>query len=88
MSYQKDGPGPLLRCYLDRIHHPEEIQKRQYEVFDKNKSSKLECSQCKVVVGVPIIYEKENRPAYHMRPGFFKTKKLYQGKKLKEPKHL
>jgi hypothetical protein len=24
MSYQKDGPGPLKCCYIDRIHHPEE----------------------------------------------------------------
>lgn len=86
MSYQKDGPGPLLRCYLDRIHHPEPIQKRQYEVFDKNESLRLECEHCNIVIGVPIIYEKENRPAYHMRPTLFAIKKLYQGKKLKELK--
>ncbi len=76
MSYQKDGPGPLLRCYLDRIHHPETLQKRQYDTFNKNESPKLECSNCNKAIGIPIIYEKENRPAYHMRPGFFSIKKL------------
>lgn len=77
MSYQKDGPGPLIRCYLDRIHHPEQLEKRQYEGFDKKLSQKLECPCCQVVVGSPIIYEKENRPAYHLRPGFFSLKKIY-----------
>src|SRR3989339_547856 len=63
MSYQKDGPGPLLRCYLDRIHHPEILEKRQYEDFHKKTALKLSCPSCLVVIGSPIIYEKENRPA-------------------------
>ena len=79
MSYQKDGPGPLLRCYLDRIHHPAELEQRQRELFDKKKSPKLECSACNTVIGSPIIYEKENRPAYHLRPGFFSLKKVKNG---------
>lgn len=77
MSYQKDGPGPLLRCYLDRIHHPEELSKRQDEPFDKKTAPKLECPHCQTVIGAPMIYEKETRPAYHLRPGFFVLKKLY-----------
>jgi hypothetical protein len=76
MCYQKDGPGPLLRCYIDRIVYPENLAQRQYEVFDKSTASKLECRSCKVVIGSPIIYEKETRPAYHMRPGFFAKKKV------------
>jgi hypothetical protein len=71
MRYQKDGPGPLKRCYLDRIHHPEELEKRQYILFDKNTALHLKCSTCNVAIGTPIVYEKENRPAYHMRAGFF-----------------
>jgi hypothetical protein len=71
MSYQKDGPGPLLRCYLDRIHHPDFLESRQYVEFNKRTASKLICETCKEVIGVPIIYDKENRPAYHMRQGFF-----------------
>jgi len=76
ISYQKDGPGPLLRCYLDRIHHPEELAARQHEPFNKKTSPKLTCTKCNTTIGSPIIYEKENRPAYHMRPGFFTIKKL------------
>lgn len=76
MSYQKDGPGPLLRCYLDRIHHPEYLEKRQYVEFEKKLAEKLECKECKAVIGTPFIYEKEERPAYHMRPGFFAIKKV------------
>jgi hypothetical protein len=82
--YQKDGPGPLLRCYLDRIHYPDEIRNRQF-LSNKNEIPKLECNLCKTLVGVPFIYEKESRLAYHMKTGNFSTKKLYQGKKLKEP---
>lgn len=76
MSYQKDGPGPLKRCYLDRIHHPEELKKRQHLEFDKKTLPKLECPSCQTVIGSPIIYEKESRPAYHLRPGFFSQKKM------------
>lgn len=76
MSYQKDGPGLLMRCYIDRIHHPENLEKRQYLEFDKQLVDKLECNSCNNVVGSPIIYEKENRPAYHMRQGFFISKKV------------
>ncbi|HLB93822.1 MAG TPA: hypothetical protein VJJ81_01110 [Candidatus Babeliales bacterium] len=75
MSYQKDGPGPLLRCYLDRIHHPENLKARQYHDFIKSSAPKLNCEICKIVIGTPIVYEKENRPAYHMRPGFFMVNK-------------
>lgn len=71
ISYQKDGPGPLLRCYLDRIHHPEEIKNRQNEIFNKSTASPLKCTSCDTVIGSAILYEKEDRPAYHLRPGFF-----------------
>lgn len=66
MTYQKDGPGELLRCYLDRIHLPIILQKRQFEYQKGSKNASLECHNCKTVVGTPIIYKPENRPAYHM----------------------
>jgi hypothetical protein len=81
MSYQKDGPGPLLRCYLDRIHYPEALKARQYLEFEKQSAPKLECEHCGIVIGNPIVYEKENRPAYHMRPSFFIHKKMRALKK-------
>lgn len=72
MSYQKDGPGPLLRCYLDRIHHPDSLTNKQYT----QDISNLKCLSCSVVIGTPIIYKKENRPAYNMRNGFFIIEKI------------
>ena len=75
MHYQKDGPGPLLRCYLDRIHEPETLNSRQYLPFDKKTFPQLLCDSCCNLIGFPIIYEKENRPAYHMKPGSFSHRK-------------
>ena len=68
MSYQKDGPGELLRCYLDRIHHPEELKKLQDKEFDLKTADNLACSDCKSVVGIPMIYQFEKRPAFRMIP--------------------
>ena len=76
MSYQKDGPGPLLRCYLDRIHHPAELESRQYSDRATQMSHKLSCGNCNAVLGSPIIYAKEDRLAYHMRPAYFRRKKM------------
>lgn len=60
--YQKDGPGILKRLYLDRIQ-------------DYSSSSNLSCPKCKTVLGVKIIYKKENRPAYRLFVGSV-TKKI------------
>jgi len=57
--YQKDGPGILKRIYLDRI-------------LNNKKSSNnknLVCGKCKTILGVPIIYKKENRPAVGLFSG-------------------
>lgn len=76
MHYQKDGPGPLLRCYLDRIHEPENLHLRQYLNFDKKTFPQLKCDSCSNIIGYPIIYEKENRPTYHMKVGSFSYSKI------------
>ncbi len=68
MSYQKDGPGQLLRCYLDRIHHPEQLKKLQDKEFDVKKAENLACVDCNEVVGVPMLYQFEKRPAFRMIP--------------------
>ncbi len=53
--YQKDGPGNLRRMYADRILEPKiSLSKKD-----------LTCS-CGHLVGVKIIYEKENRPAFRL----------------------
>lgn len=56
--YQKDGPGPLKRMYLDRII-------KAY----KQAGATFKCWNCGHVVGVRYQYEKENRPAYRMFAG-------------------
>lgn len=61
--YQKDGPGLLKRMYFDRIDGL------------STASNKLVCPQCKEVLGIGIIYEKENRPAYRLFVGSI-TKKI------------
>ncbi len=66
MDYQKDGPGRLLRCYLDRIHAPSRLKERQYERFDVRTSPLLKCAYCKSTIGIPMIYASEDRPAYRM----------------------
>jgi hypothetical protein len=52
--YQKDGPGPLKRMYVDRM-------------IDLEPSKpKLVRSECDRELGIEITYAKENRPAYRL----------------------
>jgi uncharacterized CHY-type Zn-finger protein len=55
--YQKDGPGPLKRMYIDRMSdaQPNDI--------------KLVCANCNNELGIRITYAKENRPAYRLFQG-------------------
>lgn len=78
MDYQKDGPGRLLRCYLDRIHEPKELRDRQYEKFDTKKSAHLKCHSCRRKIGIPMIYKLENRPAYQMLSDAFYFETAYR----------
>lgn len=54
-NYQKDGPGNLRRMYVDRICEPAvSISKKDFTCPNGH------------LVGVKIIYEKENRPAFRL----------------------
>lgn len=53
--YQKDGPGHLRRMYIDRMHEP------TVSIGGKN----LSCLNDHVL-GVKIVYEKEDRPAFRL----------------------
>jgi len=53
--YQKDGPGNLRRMYLDRIIDSQVSLTRKDLSCSKNH-----------LLGVKIIYEKENRSAYRL----------------------
>jgi ribosomal protein S27E len=73
LIYQKDGPGPLKRLYLDRIFTPENLA--NFQKFPINKIPNLTCSKCKSVLAVPYIYKKEQRKAYRLFVGAV-TKKI------------
>jgi ribosomal protein S27E len=78
MIYQKDGPGPLWRCYLDRIFAPPELAGLQHQVQHRREMADLTCPGCGKVLGVPDVYEPENRLAYRLRRG--QVKKTVRGK--------
>lgn len=65
--YQKDGPGWLKRCYLNRI-----ISKKKF-----NPLQKLRCCE---VIGIPIKH-KDGRNAFQLVKGKFK--RTYGSPKLK-----
>jgi hypothetical protein len=70
--YQKDGPGWLKRCYLNRIMYPE---KYSFLQKDKNirKSSDMKnlVCDCGEFIGSPMMH-KDGRLAYHLIRGNFK----------------
>jgi hypothetical protein len=72
--YQKDGPGNLLRLYLDRIFAPAEIAQLQNTVFSKKDMPQLRCPQGHLI-GLPMIYEPEQRLAFSLVPGSFGKRK-------------
>jgi hypothetical protein len=71
MTYQKDGPGILKRLYLDRIVSSNNL------ISDKQ----LACQKCKTVLGVQIVYKKEDRPVYRLFAGTI-GKKIVKGSGL------
>ncbi len=54
-NYQKDGPGPLKRIYIDRIRDKKVVWK---------KNAKLTCKNCRRWLGIAGIYERENRKCF------------------------
>lgn len=55
--YQKDGPGPLKRCYTDRV-----FEKENFVLA----SSLAVCKACHFPFGLYIMFQKENRPAIRL----------------------
>lgn len=60
LLYQKDGPGPLKRLYIDRIRAPKELA----HLIEQSPLPPLTCQKCKRLIGVPLLYEPEQRKAY------------------------
>lgn len=75
MWYQKDGVGSLLRCYLNRIHAPTELEKLQNDsnIIDPKNMPNLICPKCKAVLGSPMRY-LDGRLAFRLRPGYIYKK--------------
>lgn len=74
MIYQKDGPGPLKRCYLDRIAWKAGGGVEESRELWKNNP--LQCPHCLVKIGSPMVYKKERRSAISLDPQAFR-KKVY-----------
>ncbi|MDI6785933.1 MAG: hypothetical protein QMD92_04405 [bacterium] len=66
-SYQKDGIGTLKRVYIDRIISEQSII----------PANNLVCPNCKKVLGTPMIYKKENRPALRLILGAITKKVIF-----------
>jgi hypothetical protein len=65
--YQKDGAGPLLRLYVDRL------LASVWEV-SWTINQLLDCPACGEIIGLGYVYCKENRPAYRLFQGALITK--------------
>lgn len=72
--YQKDGPGRLLRLYLDRIFEPQNFPILQSKIRSKTEMPNLKCSKCDTLVGIPMIYKPEKRFAFRLIYGSFVKK--------------
>ncbi|MFA6918963.1 MAG: hypothetical protein WC244_02510 [Patescibacteria group bacterium] len=73
--YQKDGHGALIRLYLDRIFEPRELSKLQFEKTGKKDMPNLKCLRCNSLIGIPMVYEPEQRLAFLLIRGSFVKKK-------------
>ena len=85
LFYQKDGPGWLKRCYLNRILWPEKYAALQHDKRIKTPEDipKLTCSSCKSVIGIPARH-KDGRLAFTLIRGKFKRITLKQSPNTNE----
>ena len=76
LYYQKDGDGPLKRCYLNRIFGPAELEKLQRDVgcLNPSKVPPLVCAGCDTVIGKAISHH-DGRVAFRLRPGYIFKKR-------------
>jgi len=75
LLYQKDGPGSLMRLYLDRIFEPQELSALQTNCKTKSTVPNLTCPSCQQLIATPMVYERENRLAFNLLRGKFSKKK-------------
>ncbi len=70
LTYQKDGPGVLLRLYVDRIEASPYKEQFTEGFEDTKEMTQLVCQnpECGEQIGSPMLYTKdgENRLAYRL----------------------
>jgi len=76
LVYQKDGMGRLLRCYLDRIFAPLELERLQHDVYvrEPRDLQPLVCRACDAILGVPIRHHSGRLGFRLLQGAFFKEK--------------
>jgi hypothetical protein len=70
LRYQKEGSGSLIRIYVKKIIEPGHFKQFKNSKF-KSEIPHLDCTQCLQRIGVAMIYEPGNFPAYRMIKGSF-----------------
>ena len=70
--YQKDGPGIVKRLYVDRIYQSNVYEGLQHRALQH--LPQLLCPHCGEHLGVPIVYQKEQRLAFRLFAGAVTTK--------------
>ena len=74
--YQKDGPGPLKRMYIDRFFSPDKLV--AFQNVPLKKIPLFCCEKCTQVLGVPFLYYKEQRQAFRLFVGAVSKKIIKQ----------
>lgn len=77
MLYQKDGDGQLIRCYLNRIFEPPELERLQRDFTPENLRDMpaLTCVGCSALLGKPFRY-RDGRLAFMLEEGAVRKKRL------------
>lgn len=70
MLYQKDGDGKLMRCYLNRIFAPPDLESLQHnpDIANPADLSLLRCKSCNSIIGYPMRHE-DGRLAFRLSLG-------------------
>lgn len=76
LQYQKDGPGQLLRCYLNRIVAPESLEKLQHDptITEVKDIPNLKCSTCQSLIGTPMRHT-DRRLAFRLHRGAYHSQR-------------
>lgn len=76
LKYQKDGVGNLLRCYLNRIFAPPELESLQRDptIKEPKNMPNLICPSCKKVIGTPMRHV-DGRLAFRLIKGKYSKRR-------------